>query len=57
MQLVVAPEKRLTKIVHSLLTFFDISQALKCLSILSPNITTDFFQKTFFLFLIQFKSY
>ena len=42
MQFVVAPEKCLTKILQSLLTFFDISQPFKCLSILSPNITIDF---------------
>ena len=42
MQFVVAPEKCLTKILQSLLTFFDVSQPFKCLSILSPNITMDF---------------
>ena len=42
MQFVVAPEKCLTKILQSLLTFFDISQPFKCFSILSPNITIDF---------------
>ena len=42
MQFVVAPEKCLTKILQSLLTFFYISQPFTCLSILSPNITIDF---------------
>ena len=42
MQFVVAPEECLTKILQSLLTFFDISQSFKCLSILSSNITIDF---------------
>ena len=42
MQLVIVPEKCLTKILQLLLTFFDISQPFKCLSILSPNISINF---------------
>ena len=42
MQLDVVPEKCLTKILQFLLTFFDISQPFKCLSILSPSVTINF---------------
>ena len=38
----VAPEKCLTRILRSFLTFLDIFQRFNCLSILSPNITMDF---------------